>query len=145
MPVAPALANALVQWLDLLTWTSRAALVGVEVAFEAGLHERWDDLRWDADHDRKMLRGQMEDWQVDERQLSTSRAELAAEWQRFGASLDIEAVPSPDAQRHVDVALQWLMEQRARFTNLAVEAVHSESASVQADFANMLDEMCLVE
>lgn len=144
MPVAPALANALVQWLDLLTWTSYAALVGVEVAFEAGLHERWDDLRWDADHDRKMLSAQMEDWQVDERQLSTSRAELAATWQGFASCLDSDAVPSLNAQRHVEAALQWLMEQRARFASLTVEAVQAESGPVQADFANMLDEMCLV-
>lgn len=59
-PLAPMLtsrnfADTLLQWLDVIHWTSQAAYVVACVAFDSGLIEPWDDLRWDADHDRKVL------------------------------------------------------------------------------------------
>lgn len=144
MNVSASLADALVQWLDILTWTSRAAQGGVEVAFEVGLDEVWDDLRWDADHDRKVLGAQLEDWQVDEGRRSETRTTLAAEWKRIAPGRVSNGVPSLAAQQRIEAGLQWLSEQRARLTAVATESVHQEPPGVQADFAAMLDEMCLV-
>lgn len=117
---------------------------GVEVAFNVGLDEVWDDLRWDADHDRKVLGAQMEGWQVDDGLRSETRTTLAAEWKRIAHGRVSKGVPSLAAQQRIDAGLQWLGEQRACLTAVVIESVHQEPPGVQADFTAMVDEMCLV-
>ena len=113
------------------------------VAFDAGLHEQWDDLRWDADLDRKVLATQLESWQVDEHRVFDARKDLGNFWASLGLGVLSEEVPSLPAQQRVAGALDWLDKERARLAARVQDAVRRQPSGVQKDFATMLDEMCL--
>ena len=143
MSPSRAFADLLLQWLDILDWTAQAADVASCVAFDGGLYEPWDDLRWDAIHDRDALRTQLTSWTVDESLPSSSRTELAAGWEKVAVELDEEAMPTKQVQQRADAALHWLRVERLRHEALVMEAAPKETPAIQHMFATVLQEMCL--
>lgn len=107
MRVSTPLATSLLQWFDVLAWISATAQVGTCVAFDAGLCDAWDDLHWDAEHDRKTLSVRIDEWGIDAAMPSVERHDLARHYALLRCSSDDDTLPSRESQEQVVLALSW--------------------------------------